>query len=171
MPSTNGKSHNISPLKTQKIFFVAQITLRILATATTLAATWIMLTTKQTQLVFGIQVDARYSYSPAFKFFAYANLVACASTVLSLFVAFILGKKAVDPTYHFYMFLHDLQSVTWGNMETATQVGWQCVAISPNSAIEPQLLLRCRIWDFSSIFFSQSFQQTPRAQSKFDAFS
>ncbi|KAK6148024.1 hypothetical protein DH2020_018936 [Rehmannia glutinosa] len=126
MPSTNGKSHNISPLKTQKIFFVAQITLRILATATTLAATWIMLTTKQTQLVFGIQVDARYSYSPAFKFFAYANLVACASTVLSLFVAFILGKKAVDPTYHFYMFLHDLTMTVllMAGCAAATAIGY-----------------------------------------------
>lgn len=43
-----------------------------------------------------------------FRFFAYANLIVCAFTILSLFVAFILGNKAVDPTYYFYMFLHDL---------------------------------------------------------------
>ncbi|KAK4488956.1 hypothetical protein RD792_004747, partial [Penstemon davidsonii] len=67
-----------------------------------------MLTTKQSTVVFGIQLDARYNYSSAFKFFAFANLIACVFSVLSLFLAFILGSKEVDPTYYFYTFLHDL---------------------------------------------------------------
>ncbi|KAL2515039.1 CASP-like protein [Forsythia ovata] len=58
---------SISLHKTQKISFVSQILLRVLAIAGTLAATWIILTSKETVVVFGIQVDARYSYSSAFK--------------------------------------------------------------------------------------------------------
>ncbi|CAA0806899.1 CASP-like protein 1F1 [Striga hermonthica] len=106
MASTNGKTQHIIP--PHKLFFATQISLRLLAFAATLAATSIMLSTKQTALVFGIQFDARYSYSPAFKFFAFANLVVCVFTVPSLFTAFILGRKTVDSTYYFYMFLHDM---------------------------------------------------------------
>ncbi|KAI3455088.1 hypothetical protein Pfo_011751 [Paulownia fortunei] len=126
MASTVDKSHHSPPLKTHKLFFVTQISLRVLAAAVTLAATWIVLTNNQTALVFGIQVDARYSYSPAFKFFAYANLIACAFTVLSLFLAFILGNKAVDPTYYFYMFLHDLimTVLLMAGCAAATAVGY-----------------------------------------------
>lgn len=60
------KIHN-STLKTHKLSLAVQICLRFLATAATLAATWIILTSNQTVAVFGIVVDARYSYSPAFK--------------------------------------------------------------------------------------------------------
>ncbi|KAL3835367.1 hypothetical protein ACJIZ3_010103 [Penstemon smallii] len=95
-------------MKTHKFYFVSQISLRCLAIFATLTATWIMLTTKQTTVVFGIQLDARYNYSSAFKFFAFANLIACVFSVLSLFLAFILSSKEVDPTYYFYTFLHDL---------------------------------------------------------------
>lgn len=62
---------NLTPLKTHKLFFLSQISLRVFAAAATLAAAWIMLTAKQTSVVFGIQLDARYSYTPAFK---YTNL-------------------------------------------------------------------------------------------------
>ncbi|KAG8379485.1 hypothetical protein BUALT_Bualt07G0093400 [Buddleja alternifolia] len=94
--------------KTHKKFVLTQISFRFMCIGATLAATWIMFTTKQTALVYGIQVDARYSYSPAFKFLAVANLIACAFSVLSLFLAFVMGNKAVDSTHYFYLFLHDL---------------------------------------------------------------
>ncbi|KAG8379484.1 hypothetical protein BUALT_Bualt07G0093300 [Buddleja alternifolia] len=96
--------------KTQynKILIIAQIILRILAIAVILAATWLMLTNKQVASVFGVEMDARYSYSPAFKYFAYANLGACVSSVLGLFLAIILGVKASNPTYFFFIFIHDL---------------------------------------------------------------
>ncbi|XP_012842761.1 PREDICTED: CASP-like protein 1F2 isoform X2 [Erythranthe guttata] len=87
------KPHTIRILKTHKSFILTQISLRFLAAASTLAATWITFTSKQTTLVFGIQIDARYSYSPTFKFFAYANLIASAFTFLSLFFVFVLGNK------------------------------------------------------------------------------
>ena len=55
------------PPKFQKAFLGAQICLRILVTASTLAATWIIITSKQSTQIIGITFDARYSYSPAFK--------------------------------------------------------------------------------------------------------
>ncbi|KAL2492190.1 CASP-like protein 1F1 [Abeliophyllum distichum] len=99
---------SISLHKTQKFSFVSQILLRVLATAGTLAATWITLTSQETVVVFGIQVDARYSYSPASKFLAYTNIIVCAFSVLSIFIVFFLGYKAVDRRNYFFIFLHDL---------------------------------------------------------------
>ncbi|CAI9757327.1 unnamed protein product [Fraxinus pennsylvanica] len=94
--------------KTDKLSFASQILLRVLATGGTLAAAWLVLTSKQTVEVFGIVVDARYSYSSAFKFFAFANIIACAFSLLSLFIVFILGYKALNPRNYFFIFLHDL---------------------------------------------------------------
>ncbi|KAL0342666.1 UNVERIFIED_CONTAM: CASP-like protein 1F1 [Sesamum calycinum] len=108
MATAVDKTYHIPPPKSQKLFILTQIPLTILAAAVTLAANSITLTNKQTAVIYGIQIDARYSYSPALKFFAHANLIACAFTVLSLFLALILRNKALDSTYCFYMFLHDL---------------------------------------------------------------
>ncbi|GFP85747.1 CASP-like protein 1f2 [Phtheirospermum japonicum] len=120
------KSHQTSPLKTHKLLVVSQISLRLSAIAATLSAAWITLSTKQTALVFGIEFDARYSYSPAFKFFAYANLIVCVCTVVSLFIALILGRKMVDPIYYFYLFLHDLVMTVllMAGCAAATAVGY-----------------------------------------------
>ncbi|KAG6385987.1 hypothetical protein SASPL_154871 [Salvia splendens] len=123
--TTAEKSLPIPPLKTHKLFFLSQISLRLFAAAATLAAAWIMLTAKQTSVVFSIQVDARYTYSPTFKFFAYTNLIVCALTILSLFFAYI-GNKAVDPAYYFYIFLHDLMvtMLLMAACAAATAVGY-----------------------------------------------
>lgn len=45
----------------------SQAVLRVAAAATALAAMAVMLTSKQTAVIFGIPVDARYSYSSAFR--------------------------------------------------------------------------------------------------------
>ncbi|KAI3463583.1 hypothetical protein Pfo_020246 [Paulownia fortunei] len=126
MANTIDTSLNSPPLKTHKLYFATQISLRVLAIAATLAAAWIILTSKQTTVVYGIQADARYSYSPAFKFFAFANIIALVFSVLSLILAFILGKMAVDPTYYFYLFLHDLiiTVLLMAGCAAATAVGY-----------------------------------------------
>ncbi|KAK6127808.1 hypothetical protein DH2020_038445 [Rehmannia glutinosa] len=105
MANTNDKSPSF---KMQKTYFVTQITLRILAISVTMAAAWLMISNKETTVVYGIQADARYSYSPAFKFFAFANIIALAFSVLSVILIFVLGKMAVDPICFYYFFLHDL---------------------------------------------------------------
>lgn len=95
-------------MKSQKYSKCAQILLRILATAFTLTATCIILNSNETLIVFTVEVDARYSYSPALKFFAYANIIGCAFSVFSLFLASIFGRKGLHPNKYFCLFIHDM---------------------------------------------------------------
>ncbi|KAK8686166.1 hypothetical protein V6N13_125193 [Hibiscus sabdariffa] len=53
--------------KTNSLTFCAQIGLRIMAMSTAFAGRWTIVTAKQTLVVFGMQFDARYTYSSAFK--------------------------------------------------------------------------------------------------------
>ncbi|KAI7985867.1 CASP-like protein 1F1 [Camellia lanceoleosa] len=98
--------------KTHKYSLAAQICLRILATVASLAAAWIMFTNKQSIILYGLVVDARNSYSSAFKFFAVANLITSVFSVGSLFVAVILARNWPHLNNYFYMFLHDLVLMT-----------------------------------------------------------
>ncbi|XP_006347352.1 CASP-like protein 1F1 [Solanum tuberosum] len=114
------------PMKSDKCLLSTQILLRILAIAFTLAATSMILTSKQAVTVFGIEMDARYSYSSAFKFFAIANMIGCAFSVLSLILASVLGHKTPDPKNYFYMFIHDLitMALLLAGCAAATAVGY-----------------------------------------------
>jgi hypothetical protein len=67
MDGTESKFPQNPPRKTQKIVLGAQIGLRILVIATSLPATWVMLTSRQSTEIFGITFDARYSYSSTSK--------------------------------------------------------------------------------------------------------
>ncbi|CAI9754031.1 unnamed protein product [Fraxinus pennsylvanica] len=122
MENTGNKSLHT----TQKISFASQILLRVLAIACSLAATWLVITSKQTVVVFGIAVNARYSYSSALKFFALANIIACAFSVLSLFIVLFLGYKAVDSRNYFIIFLHDLilTMLLMAGCAAATAIGY-----------------------------------------------
>ncbi|XP_009626653.1 CASP-like protein 1F2 [Nicotiana tabacum] len=126
MESFSVKNMQSPPRKSHTCLLGTQIFLRILATAFTLASTLIILTSKQTVTVFGIEMDARYSYSPTFKFFALANIIGCAFSVLSLFLAFVLGHKGFDPKHYFYIFLHDLivMAVMLAGCAAATAIGY-----------------------------------------------
>ncbi|XP_038709927.1 CASP-like protein 1F1 [Tripterygium wilfordii] len=113
-------------MKTQKIQNGAQVCLRILTIATTLAATWLVFTDKQTIEIFGLKMDARYSYSPAFKFFAYANVIACVFSALSLLTFFIICRQGSKPNSHFFLFLHDLlmMAMVLAGCAAATAIGY-----------------------------------------------
>lgn len=54
-------------LKPQRYFMAAQLCLRFLAAATTLAAACTLFTSNQSALVYGIKLEARYTYSSTFK--------------------------------------------------------------------------------------------------------
>ncbi|KAM3704312.1 hypothetical protein ACJW31_04G166900 [Castanea mollissima] len=108
MASLEAKFPQNPPLKTQKLVLGAQIGLRILTIAFTLAATWVVLTSRQSTMAFGIPVDARYSYSPTFKFLAFANAIVCVLSVLSLLLVFFLCRQGSNPVKFYYLFLHDL---------------------------------------------------------------
>ncbi|XP_009589659.1 CASP-like protein 1F1 [Nicotiana tomentosiformis] len=119
-------THNQS-LKSQKYFLGAQILLRILGIIFTVAATWIILTSKHTTVsVFDIQINAHISYPPTLKFFAYANIIGCGFSVLSLLITSILGHKVLDPNNLFHMFIHDLivMGLLLAGCAAATAIGF-----------------------------------------------
>ncbi|KAI6682694.1 hypothetical protein NL676_028607 [Syzygium grande] len=113
-----GKSSNVS--------YVAQICSRIFSIATTLAATSVMVTCRQSITVFGIRIDVRYSYSSDFKFFAFA--IASAFSMMSLFllIVFTHPRGPRKPSNFFFLFLHDLwmMSLVLAGCTAATAVGY-----------------------------------------------
>ncbi|XP_059304268.1 CASP-like protein 1F1 [Lycium ferocissimum] len=121
------KAKENPPITSQKYYTMcAQILLRILATAFTLTATCIILNSKETVDVFTIQMDARYSYSPALKFFVFANIIGCAFSVFSLFLASIFGRKGLHPNKYFYLFVHDMimMALLLAGCAAATTIGY-----------------------------------------------
>ncbi|KAK6920462.1 Casparian strip membrane protein domain, partial [Dillenia turbinata] len=112
--------------KTQKMFHASQMVLRILAILSTSASCWIMVTSKQTADVFGIQMDAKYSYASAFKFCAFANAVVCAFSVISLVTTFFLSRPKSDSTNYFLLFMHDLimMSLVLAGTSAGTAIGY-----------------------------------------------
>ncbi|XVF08631.1 hypothetical protein REPUB_Repub07fG0019500 [Reevesia pubescens] len=113
-------------LKTHQLVVGAQIFLRIVAIATAFAATCVMVTSKETVVVFGLTFDARYSYSSAFKFFAFANAFACGFTLLSLLFLFFFGFHGLTHTNYFVLFLHDLfmMSLVLSGVAAGTAIGY-----------------------------------------------
>ncbi|XP_051136296.1 CASP-like protein 1F2 [Andrographis paniculata] len=112
--------------KSQKVLLTAQMSLRVLASAASVAAASITLTNKETIMVFGIITQANYTYSPAFKFFAYVNLGVCFSTLVSLMAAFmLLRRKTPHPTKYFGLFVHDftMSLLLMSGCAAATAVG------------------------------------------------
>ncbi|GFS38392.1 hypothetical protein Acr_00g0057230 [Actinidia rufa] len=89
-------------------FFKLQFMLRVLAIAFTAAAMATMLTSKQSISMFGIVIEARYSYSSAFKFLFAVDVVVCTFSVLSLILVFLLSRSKSSPCRYFAVFLHDL---------------------------------------------------------------
>ncbi|KAK1433960.1 hypothetical protein QVD17_10878 [Tagetes erecta] len=96
-----------SPI-THLSFMASQIWLRIVAAGSSIAAVLLMLNSRQSKVLYGTDMDARYTYSPAFKFFFVINVVACVMSVLSLLPVFTLGRKFAYSINYFFLFLHDL---------------------------------------------------------------
>ncbi|KAL5543827.1 hypothetical protein UlMin_007611 [Ulmus minor] len=121
--STNEGKLNQNP---EKFFLGAQILLRTLTTAATIIATWMVFTSKQSVEIIGMIFDARYSYSPAVKFYAMANAIVCAFSAISLFFVFFLRRQFYKPANYFFLFLHDLLMVLFlmAGCAAATAIGY-----------------------------------------------
>ncbi|KAJ0798513.1 putative casparian strip membrane protein [Helianthus annuus] len=87
---------------------LSQVSLRLAAAAASIAAACLMLNSRQSKVLFGTNLDARYTYSPAFKFFTMMNVVACVFSVFSLLPVFVLSRKLSNSLNYFFLFLHDL---------------------------------------------------------------
>ncbi|KAJ4974846.1 hypothetical protein NE237_008020 [Protea cynaroides] len=83
--------------------------------------TCLIFTSRQTIEVFGISFAASYSDEPTYRFFAYANVVACVFSLLSLAIFFFLRRLGND----FIPFLHDLliMSLLLAACAAATAIG------------------------------------------------
>ncbi|XP_042497838.1 CASP-like protein 1F1 isoform X2 [Macadamia integrifolia] len=92
----------------EKYRMIPQVLLRTLVIACTLAAACLLFTSKQTTIVYGISFDASYSYEPSSLFFGYANVAACALTLLSLAICCFIHQRWA----YFFLFLHDLVVLT-----------------------------------------------------------
>ncbi|MED6113674.1 hypothetical protein PIB30_073033 [Stylosanthes scabra] len=113
--------------KTPRFFKGAKITLRLLTVVTTFVAMLFMLTSHQSTTVLGTQLDARYSYSPAFKFFVYANAASCFFIFLSLLATIVFYLRGTCPTNKcsYLFFLNDMMMLAMeiGGCAAATAIG------------------------------------------------
>ncbi|KAK1275516.1 hypothetical protein QJS04_geneDACA022475 [Acorus gramineus] len=64
----------------------AALLFRLLAVAATISASIVMATSHQTTVVFNVAIEAKYSQTPAFRFFVVANAVASVHGILILFL-------------------------------------------------------------------------------------
>ncbi|KAE8075934.1 hypothetical protein FH972_014614 [Carpinus fangiana] len=69
-----------------KIKRLCTLLLRLMALAATLSAAIVMATSHQTTTFFGVSVEAKYSHSPAFKYFVIANAIVSVYGLLVLFL-------------------------------------------------------------------------------------
>lgn len=130
-----------SPI-THLSFMASQIWFRIVAAGTSIAVACLMFTSRESKVLFGAELDARYNYSPAFKyvvfcfvkyvvydemfckgvclfvccrFFTMMNVVVCGFSLLSLMPVFTLGRKFSNSINYFFLFLHDLVTLFAAN--------------------------------------------------------
>ncbi|GAB2240998.1 hypothetical protein Droror1_Dr00021516 [Drosera rotundifolia] len=104
---------------------VAQICLRAFAAVASAVSAYLMLTSKEEAVVYGIPMSARYNYSPAFKYAGYMNIVASASALISLIITTLQVRKGILTSY-FLLFLHDLviSSLLVGGCAAAAAIGY-----------------------------------------------
>lgn len=88
----------------QRRFFITQVGLRLLVIAFTVASISVMVTSRQSVVIFGFTFKARYSYSSAMRFLLGAEIVVCFFSALSLIFVYPLTRLS---TNYFYLFLHD----------------------------------------------------------------
>ncbi|KAJ8441592.1 hypothetical protein Cgig2_023156 [Carnegiea gigantea] len=128
MASSNGvEAKSIeNKTKTSQGFFVAQVMLRSLAAMLALAGFLVMLGSAQSTSVFGIDFQAHYSYSSAFRFLLGVDIAICVFCVVSLVtICAFYGPKSNTKSY-FSLFLHDLIAMvlTISGCAAATAIGY-----------------------------------------------
>ncbi|CAI9752572.1 unnamed protein product [Fraxinus pennsylvanica] len=94
--------------KSSKTFFVAQMSLRMAVVAFTLAGAITMVTSKQSVTIFGIVMQARYTYSSAFRFKVIADSVVCAVSLLSVVLVYSFSHLKSNTNNYFFLLCHDM---------------------------------------------------------------
>ncbi|KAG9446270.1 hypothetical protein H6P81_012398 [Aristolochia fimbriata] len=96
------------PQKTKRLFLVTQVLIRAAASGASLAAALIMATNKEKKTVYGFEMEAKYTYSSAFRFLVGANIAACAYSLASLPFVLMLTANRSRQRCFFCLFLLDL---------------------------------------------------------------
>ncbi|KAF3435297.1 hypothetical protein FNV43_RR22384 [Rhamnella rubrinervis] len=116
------------PQARKRSMFLAQVCLKISAIVFTLAAICVTVTSGQSVLLFGIQFEARYSYSSALKFLVGVDAVLCSSSALSLIFVCILRRSSGSQLIknYFFVFLHDMvmMALMVSGCAAATAIGY-----------------------------------------------
>ncbi|PRQ54328.1 putative casparian strip membrane protein [Rosa chinensis] len=92
-------------------FLMAQAGLRILVVAFTLVAISVTVANRQSVVIFGLNFQARYSYSSALTFLVASDAVLCSFSALSLVFIYILSRSGTTSPLKKYFFLFLLDTV------------------------------------------------------------
>ncbi|KAL6509141.1 hypothetical protein OROGR_022451 [Orobanche gracilis] len=119
-------SVRIGSQNSKRFFYFAQLTLRILVIAFTLAGAVIMLTSQQSVSFYGIAMEARYNYSSSFRFNVVADCAVCGLSVVSVILVISLNRPKSNPENYFYLLLHDMVSLVLllSGCSAATAIGY-----------------------------------------------
>uniref|UniRef100_A0A7N0V7L6 CASP-like protein n=1 Tax=Kalanchoe fedtschenkoi TaxID=63787 RepID=A0A7N0V7L6_KALFE len=122
----DNKTLSMANSGSDKRLFFWQIVLRVLAIVFGASAIGVIVTSDQTVLIYGIEFDAKYTYSAAFKFLVGADAVICACAILSLITVISWGPPRSDHKYHFAIFFHDLVMMVLeiSGCAAASAIGW-----------------------------------------------
>ncbi|XP_051121648.1 CASP-like protein 1F1 [Andrographis paniculata] len=94
--------------RNEEWYLVAQIIMKPLAIAATLAAAWLIVTAKETSVIIEFKDVERHMYGFSIKFFAVANIVAFVYSLITLLSSFCARRKTLLPRLHSSLFLYDM---------------------------------------------------------------
>ncbi|KAF6137975.1 hypothetical protein GIB67_041848 [Kingdonia uniflora] len=93
--------------KPSKKAIICQSVLRVAGIFASLIATVLMIKSKEKTIYLGFNIDAKFSYSPPFVYFVYANATACFLSFLAL-ANFSYCVRLANCKRHFLIFFGDL---------------------------------------------------------------
>ncbi|XP_057800552.1 CASP-like protein 1F2 [Salvia miltiorrhiza] len=95
----------------KKSLYFTELALRVVVIAFSVAGAISMVTSKESVTMFGITVNASYTYSSSFRYKVVADSVVCGLTVLSVILVIWLNHPKSNPKNYFYLLLNDLVSL------------------------------------------------------------
>ncbi|OVA15062.1 Uncharacterized protein family UPF0497 [Macleaya cordata] len=122
--------------------FLVSLSLRVLLFASTLAAVIVMLTSKQTEIVFwpfftknAAVRSAKYSHSPAFIYFVSALWIVCGYSILSTLNTLFCGKRCASNKFLISLVLSDVLMLGILASATGTAGGVAYIGLKGNSHV------------------------------------
>ncbi|CAN8325846.1 unnamed protein product [Cochlearia groenlandica] len=82
-----------------------QVSMRVLAIGTAITSMFLMITNREVASLYGLAFEAKYSYSSSFRYFVYAQIAVCATTLFTSIWACLAVRRG---GYVFALFFFDL---------------------------------------------------------------